>query len=158
LALRDFADQRQELGREQRDRYARLLCRRPQPVDGAVGRPRLHVRLKKRETQTEHAGAALPLGNEPPALEALGRESAEDREALGMRAHRRDRELVRIRVPARRMDERAVDAPGVHVAQRLLHEVGLGAMRRQSRALAPEMDLRVDDQHQPPALTPAGGR
>src|SRR5262249_33783971 len=45
------------------------------------------------------------------------------------------------------MDQRAVDTRRVHVAQCLVEEVGLGAMRRQGRALAPQMNLRVDDRH-----------
>jgi hypothetical protein len=110
------------------------------------------MRLQKSEAQAEHARPALPLRHQRPALGTLGREAAEDREAIGMRAHRRDGKLVRIRVPAGRMDQRAIDAGRIHVAQRLLQEIGLGAMRRQRLALAPEMNLRVDDEHQgPPA-------
>ena len=110
------AGQRQELGREQRDRYARPLRRRPQPVHGPVGRPRLHVRLQKGEAQAEHAGAAFPAIDQRPAFGPIERETAEDREAVGMGAHRRDRQLVRIRVPARRMQQCAIDAGRVHVA------------------------------------------
>jgi hypothetical protein len=46
-------------------------------------------------------------------------EPAHDREAVGVFAHRRLRQLVRIRVPQHRMDQRPVDTGLVHVCNRL---------------------------------------
>ena len=44
----------------------------------------------------------------------------------------------------------AGDARIVHVVQRLFHQVGRRAMRRQGLALGPEMDLRIDDHDSAP--------
>src|SRR6266404_8537406 len=56
----DLADLRQKVRRHQRDRQAGPLCRRPQPVDGAVRRPRALVRPDEGEAAAEHPRALLP--------------------------------------------------------------------------------------------------
>ena len=78
---------------------------------------------------------------------SIEREAAEDGEAVGMGARRLDRQLVGVRVPARRVQHGPVDAGRIHVAQRLVGQIGRRAVRRQRRALAPQVHLRIDDRH-----------
>ena len=52
-----------------------------------------------------------------------------------------------VRVPQHRVDQCPVDAGLIHARYRLLSRIGLLAMVRGRRALFPEMDLCVDDQH-----------
>ena len=66
---------------------------------------------------------------------------------VGVFEHRFDRQLVRVRVPQHRVDQRPVDAGLIHAGNRLFGRIGLLAMVRGRRALFPEMDLCVGDQH-----------
>src|SRR5256885_3927102 len=58
------------------DREPRALGGRPQPVRGAVGQPRLLMRLVQREPEPEHPGPPLPAVDE--CLE-IGRASCRER-------------------------------------------------------------------------------
>src|ERR1051326_6127246 len=51
------------------------------------------------------------------------------------------------------MQDGPVDACGVHIAKRFLDQIGRGAVERGWRALAPKVNLRVDDRHSCPPLT-----
>ena len=46
------------------------------------------------------------------------------------------------------MEDGAVDAGGLHVAQRLVQQIGRRAMGRHDGSLGPQMDLRIDDLHE----------
>src|SRR5947199_199374 len=117
----DLGDLRQEIGGEQRHRDSRALCRGRHPVDGAVGRPRLLVRLQEREAQAEHARTLLPAVDQRAALRLVERKVPEDREPVGMLARRLDGQLVGVRVPfRRRMDDGGIDARGVHLLQQIV--------------------------------------
>lgn len=54
---------------------------------------------------------------------------------------------MRIRIPARRMQDGAVDAGRIHVPQRLVEQIGRRAMRGDDVALGPQVDLGIDDVH-----------
>ena len=78
------------------------------------------MRLQERVAQPEHAGL-LPPGLDLAALLGLvERDAAEDGEAIGVQARCLDRLGMRCGVPARRMQNSAVDARSIHVAQRLV--------------------------------------
>ena len=147
MAFGDLSDHGQERSRRQRNRYARPLGCRPQPIERAVGRPRLLMRLVEIEAHAEHAGPALPAVHQRSALRTIQREPAEDREAVRMGANRVDRELVRIRVPHRRMDHRAIDAGCIHAGERLVLGIGFLPMVGRRRALRPDVYLGIDDHH-----------
>jgi hypothetical protein len=87
------------------------------------------------------------MGDEEGAVRVVEKEPSHDAEALGIFSHRLRRQIVRIRVPQHRVDQRAVDAGLVHRGDRFLRRVRLLAVLRRWRALFPEMDLPVDDQH-----------
>src|SRR6202011_6077781 len=112
-----------------------------------VGHPLPLVPLVEIEAQSDHARSLLALGDEVAAVRVVEIKPAHDAEARGIFPHRFDRQLVRIRVPQHRVDQRAVDTGFIHRGDRLLCRVRLLAVLRRWRALVPEMDLRVDDQH-----------
>jgi hypothetical protein len=87
------------------------------------------------------------MRDEIAAVRVVEIEPAHDRETIGVFAYRLDRELVRIRVPQHRVDQCPVDAGLIHPRDRLLRRIRFLAMVRGRRALFPEMDLSVDDQH-----------
>src|SRR5690606_7177787 len=84
MALCDLADERQKVPRQQRDRDAEALSRRPQPVHGAVVRPGLHMGLEERVAQAAHAGLLEPGLDQRTLVGFIQRNAAEDREALGL--------------------------------------------------------------------------
>src|SRR3989442_6849661 len=150
MSLRDLADLREEAGCEQRDGKPGALGRRPQPVDRAVGRPRLLMRLQEGEAQAQHPGPALPAVDQAATLGPIEREISQDREPVGMLAVRLDRLLVGVRIPrGRRMDHCRVDARVVHLLQQLVLREGrhLPVMGIRRLAARPDVDLRIDDLH-----------
>ena len=141
----------QEAAGEQRQGQPGALGRRPQPVDRAVGRPGLLVRLQEDEAQAEHPRPLLPAVDQPAALGLVEREVAEDRQAVGMLACRLDRQLVGVRIPGRRrVDHRGVDAGLVHLLQQIVLGEGgdLTVIGVRGLAATPDVDLRIDDAHQ----------
>ena len=137
MVLGHLPDERQEVRREQGQRHAGALGGRPQPVQGAVGRPALLVRLQEHEAQPEHARLARPALDEAAALRPVERELAEDREPVGLLAGGLQRETVRARVPSRRVDHRRGDARGIHLREQLvLGENRDRTMGRQRRTTA----------------------
>ncbi len=152
MALGDLAGGRQEQRGGKRHRHAGALGRGPQPVERPVGHPLALVPFVEIEAQPDHA-RPLPMGDEVAAVRVVEIEPAHDAEAIGIFPHRLHRQLVRIPVPQHRVDQRAVDAGFIHRGDRLRRRVWLLAVRRRWRALFPEMDLRVDDQHW--CVTPA---
>src|SRR5712664_3099586 len=150
VSLGDLADLRQKARRHHRDRQAGPLCCRPQPVDGAVRRPRALLRPDEGEAAAEHARALLPRVDQRAALGLVEGEVAEDREPVGMRAHGLRAELVRVRIPRRvRSEDGGIDTTGVHLLQGIFFQIGgdLPVPRAGGVARIPEMNLRVDDQH-----------
>ena len=146
----DLADLRQKAAREQRDGNAGALGGGPEPVHRAVRGPGLLMRLEEGEAQAEHAGPGLPRLDQRTALRAIEREVAEDRQPIGVLARRLDGELIGIRIPRRRrMDEGGVDARLVHLLEQVVLREGghLPVSRVRGLAAAPDVHLRVDDQH-----------
>src|SRR5256712_4839592 len=101
-------------------------------------------RLVEDVAQAEHAGLLLPSRQE---IGLVQREIAEDGEALRMAARGVERDLVRARIPRRRLDHRRIDAGADHVVERLVLRVRHLAVRRARLAARPQVDLRVDDFH-----------
>ncbi len=147
VTLGDPADFRQKHRRGERDRHPGALGFRPEPVQRPVGDPGFRMPLVEIEAQAEHAGTLLPVRDEIAPLRIVEIEPAHDREAIGIFPHRRLRQLVRIRVPQHRMDQRAIDAGFVHARNRLLGRIRKLAMMRRRRSFLPEMDLCIDNQH-----------
>ena len=71
------------------------------------------------EAQADHARPLLPMRNDIAPLRIVEIEPAHDREAVGVFAQRSLRQLVRVRVPQYRVDQRPVDTGIVHVGNRL---------------------------------------
>ena len=82
------------------------------------------------EAQAEHARPLLPVRDEIAAVRVVEIEPAHDRKAVGVFAHRCDRQLVRVRVPQHRVDQRPVDAGLIHAGDRLLGRIGFLTMVR----------------------------
>ncbi len=97
--------------------------------------------------QSEPPRPLLPVRHEVATLRVVEIKPAHDRKAVRVFAHRRFRQLVRIRVPQHRVDQRPVDAGRIHAGDRLLGRIGRLAVVRRRRAFFPEMDLSIDDQH-----------
>src|SRR5437762_3402684 len=149
MALGDLTNQRQVVRRHQRDRNARFLRRRPQPVHRAVGHPILLVRLRKGVAQSEHAGPLFPAVDQRAVLRLVEREIAENGEPVRVFGRGFFGNLARVRVPARRMQDAGVDPGGIHVADAFLGTVGIdlamgGIAWRSGR---PDVNLCIDDQH-----------
>jgi hypothetical protein len=158
VLLRDLRDLGQEGGGEQRDGEPGALGGRPQPVDRPIGRPRLLVRLQEGETEPPHPGPALPAVDQRAALRPIERKVAQDRQPVRMLARCLDGQLVRARIPrGRGVDHGRVHAGRVHLLEELvLGEGGHLAMVGVGRlATAPDVDLRIDDQHDVPLRRPA---
>ena len=81
------------------------------------------MRLIKCEAQTEHPWPLLPAVHERTTLGPVEGEIAEDGEAVGMLSGGLNGELIGLRVPARRMDYRSVNASFIHLPQ------GIGAFQ-----------------------------
>src|SRR5262244_2699592 len=146
----DLGDLRQKVCRHHRDRQAGALGGRPEPVDGAVGRPLLLLRPNEGEAASEHSRALLPRVDQRAALWLVEGEVAEDREAVGMRAHGLDAELVRVRIPRRvRREDGGINTAGVHLLEGIFFEIArdLPVPRAGRVTRVPEMNLRVDDQY-----------
>src|SRR5262249_47437591 len=116
VALGDLAERRHLPTGQEPDRQPLSLARRPEPVERAVGPPRLLVRLIEGEPEAEHAGPFTPSGHDLLAVGTLEIEMTEDAELVGVRTHRLHREDVDgLAERARRMDHRGVDAGGGHL-------------------------------------------
>src|SRR5262249_4949919 len=89
----------------------------------------------------------LPVRDEVAAVRVVEIEPAHDRKAVGVFAHRFERQLVRVRVPQHRVDQRPVDARLIHARYRLFRRIRFLTMMRGRRAFLPKMDLCIDDQH-----------
>ena len=139
----------QEAAGEQRQGQPGALGRRPQPVDRAVGRPGLLMRLHEDEAQAEHPRPLLPAVDQRAAL---GRRAGSCRGSPGGRdagAPPRPPARWSSDPRRRRMDHRRVDAGFVHLLQQIVLGEGgdLTVIRVRGLAVAPDVDLRVDDQH-----------
>jgi hypothetical protein len=96
-------------------------------------------------------------------LRVLQRDTAHDRDAIGMPLGSLDAVVVAVARPGRRHDDGAIDAGLVHQRHQLLDGERLGHLRFHAghprpvrRLRLPQMDLRVDDQALARALR--GGR
>ncbi len=136
-------------GGEQAHDQPRLLRRLPEPVERAVGPPGFLVRLVEGEAETEHARALAPVGDDLLAIRALEIEMPEDAEFVRVLAHRLDGVSVdRFSKRAGRMDHGAIDPGRGHLGERIFNGIGRNlAMVRAHLAVAPDVDLRIDDQH-----------
>jgi hypothetical protein len=149
MALGDLADQRQIVRGHQCDRDPGLLGSRPQPVHRAIGHPIGLVRLGEGVTQPEHPRPALPGVDQRAVFRPFGRKVAEDPKAVRVFGRCFFRDLARVRVPARRVQQAGIDPGGIHIANALLGRIrGDLAVRRIGRRTGrPDVDLCVDDQH-----------
>jgi hypothetical protein len=149
MPFRDPGDHRQELRDEEGDGDARTLRRRPEPVDGAIGHPRLLVGAQEGVTEAEHAGTALPAVDQLAVLRLVELEAAHDREAVGVLARGVDGEVVRAGIPAGGMKQDRVHACFVHSFEDVVfRERGERAVHRENWAvIGPDVHLGVDDLH-----------
>jgi hypothetical protein len=149
MPLGDLLQRRHVSPGQETDGQSRLLARRPEPVERAIGPPRLLVRLVEGEPEPEHARPLAPAGDDALALRALEVEVPEDAELGGVLAHRFDGEHVDgLAERAGRVDHRAIDAGRGHLGERVVDRVrGDLAMVRAHLAVLPEVDLGIDDQH-----------
>ena len=93
---------------EETDAQVRLLASRPEPVERAIGPPRLLMRLVEGKPKPEHARPFAPMGDDLLAIRALEIEMPEDAEFVRVQAHRLDGELVDgLAERAGRMDHRS---------------------------------------------------
>jgi hypothetical protein len=113
----------------------------------------LLVRLQKEEAQPEHAWPAPPAVDQRPAFRLVQREMAQDCEPVRVLAGRLDRDLDVVGVPSGRMEHGCVDPALAHLFQTVLSAIaGDLPMLPGRRALRPDMDLCVDDQHGDPRV------
>jgi hypothetical protein len=149
--------QRVERSRHQHhQRDPGALGRGPEPVRGAVGKPRPLLIGMEGESHAQHARLLSPVRDERPALRPLDREAAHHGEAPGMQACRLEREVVAITLPRGRDDHHPADAGAVHLGEQHLagHQIrllrALRTARRprpRRRVRAPDVHLRIDDEH-----------
>src|SRR6266850_1736793 len=144
MALGEPLHLRQVRGRGERDRDAVARRAGPEPFELAALEPGRVPRLVEDVAQAEHAGLLLPAGK---VLRLLQREVAEDGEALRMALRGVDGDLVRARIPGRRLDHRRADAGTHHVVERLLLRVRHLPVRGARLAARPQVDVGVDDFH-----------
>jgi hypothetical protein len=149
VALGDPPDRRQRVRRQHRDRDVGVLGGGPEPVERAVLQPAAQRLLQEPVTQPEHARLAPPARNPRAGLRPVQRQRPHDREPAGIGAHRRESHLGRAWVPARRMDDRGVDAAFIHQTDGLLGGERRDLTMRQvaRQATAPDVDLGIDDLH-----------
>src|SRR5262249_55020469 len=140
---------RHVLAGEQPDAQIRLLAGGPEPVERAVGPPRLLVRLVEGEPETEHARALAPVRDDLLAVGTLEIEMPEYAELVRMLAHCVDGlDVDRLAERAGRMDHRAIHAGRGHLGERIVDRIGRNlAMVGAHLGVLPEMDLRIDYQH-----------
>src|SRR5438034_11660941 len=94
MSLGDLRQRRHVATGEEPDGQSSLLACRPEPVERAVGPPRLLLRLVEGEPKPEHARPLAPSGDDLFAIGALEIEMPEDAELVGVPAHRLDSEDV----------------------------------------------------------------
>jgi len=108
------------------------------------------------EAHAEHARLLFPVRYKRAALRSLDREPPHHGEALGMKARRLERQIVAITLPRRRHDHDPAHPRRVHLGQQhvLGHGIRLlralrpaGRPRPVRRVRAPDVHLRVDDEH-----------
>src|SRR5262245_10907156 len=103
--------------------------------------------MQESVAQPKHSGLLLPCLDLGVLVLFVQWNAPEDCEAVGIFAHRIDCLRVRVRIPARRMQDGTVHAGRIHVADRLVEEVRCRAMRRHYGTLRPQMNLSVHDLH-----------
>src|SRR5262249_48180744 len=96
-----------------------------------------------------HARPSLHAVDQGAALRLVERKVAENGQAVRMSLGGLHGECVRVRVPARWMDQGRVDAARVHLAQHVVSRIvgdltviGVGGL-----VVPPDVDLRIDDEH-----------
>src|SRR5205085_3734450 len=131
------------------DGQSPLLARPPEPVERAIGPPRLLLRLVEGKPKPEHAGPLAPMSNDLLAIRTLDIEVPEDAKFAGVLAYRLDSKNVDgLAERAGRMDHRAIDLGRGHLRERVIDRIGRNlAMVRAHLAVLPEVDLGIDDQH-----------
>src|SRR5712691_8278955 len=149
MPLGDLRQRRHVPAGQEPDGQAGPLASPPEPVERAIGPPRLLTRLVEGEPKPEHALPLAPMRDDALAIRALEVEMPEDTELVGVPAHRLDGENVDgLAERARRMNHRAIDPSRGHLGQRIIDRIGRDlAMVRAHLAVLPEVDLGIDDQH-----------
>jgi len=105
------------------------------------------VPLVEIEAQAEHARSLFPTRDEVAAIRVVEIEPPHDGEAVGVFVHRFNGQFVRVGIPQDRVDQRPVDTGLIHGGDRLLGGVRLLTMLRGGRALFPQVNLAIGDQH-----------
>ena len=151
VAFGDRAEQRKLAGRQEHDRQAGLLGRRPEPVRGAVGEPILRAAPRK-VSRTPSTRAAPSISEAARRIRLLESDAAHDGEAARIPSDRFQRIIVAVARRGGRHDHNAIDARLVHHRHHLLDGERLGHLRRAAsdprpvrRLGLPQMDLGVDD-------------
>ena len=112
------------------------------------------MRLIEREAEAEHAWPALPAVDQRTALRAIEWKIPQNGKPVRMLAGRLDRQLIGVGVPARWMNHGRVDARFGHLLRDIVLRIAryLSVRRIGRQAALPDMDLRVDNQHNVPLL------
>src|SRR6266850_2103671 len=94
MPLGDLRQRRHVSAGQEPDGQPRPLASLPEPLERAIGPPRLLTRLVEGEPKPEHARPLAPMGDDVLAIRALEVEVPEDAEFVGMPADRLDGENV----------------------------------------------------------------
>ncbi len=122
MPLGDPGDGVEMAARQQPDRQAGSLGRRPKPVNGTVGPPTLLMRLVEGEAQPQHPRLLLPGIDKPTVFRPLDCKVSEYRELLRVLPSGVYRGRNGLRQGARRMEQRGIDAGFMHLGQRIIFE------------------------------------
>ena len=109
----------------------------------------------KGEADAQHARLLAPVRDAFARVGCAHVEATHDGELVRMRFDGGNGEIVALPLPARRHDDGAVNTGGLHVIQQMLLRIGqrtVRCMTRRPRPLrgagGPNVDLRIDDQHE----------
>src|SRR5687768_237149 len=123
MPLGDLSEYRDIFTRDEKtEAQVRLLARLPEPIERAVGQPRLLMWLAEAVPKPQHARRAFaPMRDDGLPSRALEVEMSEDAEPVRVALHRFDGVGVDgVAERAGRMDHRTVDPGRFHLGQRLV--------------------------------------
>ena len=154
LARHLVDEMHQRLRYQDVDGHAGFFGLAPHPVHVPFRQQRHQYRYVKGKAQAQHAGLLAPRRQLAARFRVLRVEPPHYRKPVGMRSRGGDAEIVAVAFPRRRHDHHAIDARFVHFAQqivgaerdRALRFRALGP-RTRGRVGAPDVHLRIDDQH-----------
>jgi hypothetical protein len=112
--------------------------------------------MMKGQAHAQHAGLFAPALDERSTVGVLDRQPAYNGKAIRMESRRLQGQIITIPLPGRGNNHDAIHASGVHLVQQRIFTQRFGAMCQGCstwrpgplrRVQAPEMDLRIDDNH-----------